>query len=33
MPRWPHIIAAKAAEQCTRDRARYGYRAPSEDAA
>jgi hypothetical protein len=27
-PRWPYILAAKAAEQCTRDRARYGYRAP-----
>lgn len=27
-PRWPHVIAAKAAEQCSRDRARYGYRAP-----
>lgn len=27
-PRWPHIIAAAAAEQCTRDRARYNYRAP-----
>lgn len=27
-PRWPHIIAAKAAEQCSRDRARYGYRPP-----
>lgn len=26
--RWPHIIAATAAEQCTRDRARYNYRAP-----
>ena len=26
--RWPYIIAAKAAEQCTRDRAHYGYRAP-----
>lgn len=26
--RWPYILAAKAAEQCTRDRARYGYRAP-----
>ena len=28
MPRWPLILAAKAAEQCSRDRARYGYRAP-----
>ncbi len=28
MPRWPYLLAAKAAEQCTRDRARYGYRAP-----
>jgi hypothetical protein len=27
-PRWPYILAAKAAEQCTRDRARYGYQAP-----
>ncbi|MFF7190576.1 hypothetical protein ACFZAR_36400 [Streptomyces sp. NPDC008222] len=27
-PRWPYILAAKAAEQCTRDRARYDYRAP-----
>lgn len=27
-PRWPYILAAKAAEQCSRDRARYGYRAP-----
>lgn len=27
-PRWPLILAAKAAEQCSRDRARYGYRAP-----
>jgi hypothetical protein len=26
--RWPHILAAKAAEQCSRDRARYNYRAP-----
>lgn len=26
--RWPHIVAAAAAEQCTRDRARYDYRAP-----
>ncbi|MFF1444077.1 hypothetical protein [Streptomyces sp. NPDC058295] len=26
--RWPYILAAKAAEQCTRDRAHYGYRAP-----
>jgi hypothetical protein len=31
-PRWPHIIAAAAAEQCSRDRARYGYRAPEEAA-
>jgi hypothetical protein len=29
-PRWPYILAAKAAEQCTRDRARYGYRADEE---
>lgn len=28
MPRWPLILAAKAAEQCSRDRARYSYRAP-----
>lgn len=28
MPRWPLLLAAKAAEQCSRDRARYGYRAP-----
>lgn len=27
-PRWPLILAAKAAEQCSRDRARYNYRAP-----
>lgn len=27
-PRWPYILAAKAAEQCSRDRARYNYRAP-----
>lgn len=27
-PRWPHVVAAAAAEQCSRDRARYGYRAP-----
>jgi hypothetical protein len=27
-PRWPHIIAAAAAEDCSRDRARYNYRAP-----
>ena len=27
-PRWPYVLAAKAAEQCSRDRARYGYRAP-----
>lgn len=26
--RWPYILAAKAAEQCSRDRARYNYRAP-----
>lgn len=32
-PRWPLILAAKAAEQCSRDRARYNYRAPSEDVA
>ncbi|WP_399559411.1 hypothetical protein [Streptomyces chartreusis] len=32
-PRWPLIIAAAAAEDCSRDRARYNYRAPSEDAA
>jgi hypothetical protein len=31
--RWPHIVAAAAAEHCSRDRARYHYRAPSEDAA
>ena len=31
-PRWPLILAAKAAEQCTRDRARYGYRAPASTA-
>jgi hypothetical protein len=30
MPRWPLILAAKAAEQCSRDRARYNYRAPQE---
>lgn len=29
MPRWPYILAAKAAEQCSRDRARYGYHAPA----
>lgn len=29
-PRWPLILAAKAAEQCSRDRARYNYRAPQE---
>lgn len=29
-PRWPHVVAAAAAEQCSRGRARYGYRAPSE---
>ena len=27
-PRWPLILAAKAAEQCSRDRSRYNYRAP-----
>lgn len=27
-PRWPHIVAAAAAEDCSRDRARYNYRAP-----
>jgi hypothetical protein len=27
-PRWPNIIAAAAAEHCSRDRARYNYRAP-----
>ncbi|MFG2970876.1 hypothetical protein ACGFZS_47170 [Streptomyces sp. NPDC048288] len=27
-PRWPLILAAKAAEQCSRDRARYDYTAP-----
>ena len=32
-PRWPYIVAAAAAEHCSRDRARYNYRAPSEDAA
>jgi hypothetical protein len=32
-PRWSHIIAAAAAETCSRDRARYNYRAPSEDVA
>lgn len=26
-PRWPHIVAAAAAEQCSRDRARYNYQA------
>lgn len=26
--RWPHVVAAVAAEHCSRDRARYGYRAP-----
>jgi hypothetical protein len=30
-PRWPHVIAAAAAEECSRDRARYGYRAPSKE--
>lgn len=29
-PRWPLILAAKAAEQCSRDRARYNYHAPQE---
>jgi hypothetical protein len=28
-PRWPHIVAAAAAEQCSRDRARYNYQAPA----
>jgi hypothetical protein len=26
--RWPYVLASTAAEQCSRDRARYGYRAP-----
>lgn len=32
-PRWPHVLAAAAAEQCSRDRARYGYRAPDTETA
>jgi hypothetical protein len=28
-PRWPHIVAAAAAEHCSRDRARYNYQAPA----
>lgn len=27
-PRWPYVIAAAAAEDCSRERARYNYRAP-----
>ena len=27
-PRWPYLVAAAAAEHCSRDRARYNYRAP-----
>lgn len=29
-PRWPLILAATAAQQCSRDRAHYNYRAPQE---
>lgn len=28
-PRWPHIVAAAAAEHCSRDRARYNYQSPA----
>ena len=31
--RWPYIVAAAAAEDCSRDRARYNYRAPTEESA